>query len=184
MATNSANVRVAVTGEVSVGDTTAAAPTGTGSALAPGFLGLGYVSEDGVTETRDRSTDTIKAWQNSDTVRTVVTDSSLTYSFTLLETNKDTVELFYGVDVTAAASDGSFVIVPASTGGRKSFVLDVVDGAELIRTYVPQGEVTEVGDRVYAGGEPIGYEVTITAYNDPTLGGAAQVWATALKTVV
>ena len=183
MATNSANVRVAVTGEVSVGETTATAPTGTGSALT-GFQGLGYVSEDGVTETRDRSTDTIKAWQNSDTVRTVVTDSSLTYSFTLLETNKATVELFYGVDVTAAASEGDFVIVPASTGGRKSFVLDVVDGAELIRTYIPQGEVTEVGDRVYAGGEPIGYEVTITAYNDTTIGGAAQVWATALKTAV
>lgn len=181
MATNSANVRVAVTGEVLVGDTDAAAPTGTGGATT-GFAGLGYVSEDGVTETRDRSTDTIKAWQNSDTVRTVVTDSSLTYSFTLLETNRSTVELFYGTDVTESASEGDFVIVPSNTGGRRSFILDVVDGDELLRTYVPQGEVTEVGDRVYASGEPIGYEVTITAYNDSDLGGAARVWATALKT--
>lgn len=181
MATNSANVRVAVTGEVLVGATTATAPTGTGSATT-GFLGLGFVSEDGVTETRDRSTDTIKAWQNSATVRTVITDSSLTYSFTLLETNKATVELFYGAAVTEAASEGNFVIVPSNTGGRKSFILDVVDGAELLRTYIPQGEVTEVGDRVYAGGEPIGYEVTVQAYPDTTIGGSAKVWATALKT--
>lgn len=181
MATNSANVRVAVTGEVLVGDTSATAPTGTASETI-GHVGLGYVSEDGVTETRDRSVDTIKAWQNADTVRTVVTDSSLTYSFTLLETNRATVELFYGVDVTEAAAEGDFVIVPSNTGGRKSFILDVVDGDELIRTYIPQGEVTEVGDRVYASGEPIGYEVTITAYNDSTLGGNARVWATALKT--
>lgn len=181
MATNSANVRVAVTGEVLVGLTTATAPTGTGGTIT-GFSGLGYVSEDGVTETRDRSTDTIKAWQNADTVRTVVTDSTLTYTFTLIETNKATVELFYGTTVTAAASDGNFVIVPSNTGGRKSFIIDVVDGTELIRTYIPKGEVTEVGDKVYASGEPIGYEITITAYNDTTISGAAKVWATALKT--
>ena len=181
MATDSSKVRVAVSGEVLVGATTATAPTGT-SGPTTGFTGLGYVSEDGVTESRERSTNDIKGWQNAATVRTVVTDGSLTYSFTLLETKKETVELFYGATVTAAATEGNFVVVPTSTGGRKSFILDVVDGAELIRTYIPQGEVTEVGDRVYASGEPIGYEVTITAYPDTTLGGSAKVWATALKT--
>jgi hypothetical protein len=181
VATDSTKVRVAVSGEVLVGATTASAPTGTGGTTT-GFTGLGYVSEDGVTETRDRSSDTIKAWQNADTVRTVVTDSSLTYTFTLIETNIDTVELFYGVEVTSAVAEGNFVILPASTGGRKSFILDVVDGSELRRTYIPSGEVTEVGEVVYASGEPIGYEVTITAYHHTATGGSAKVWATALKT--
>jgi hypothetical protein len=84
--------------------------------------------------------------------------------------------------VTSGASDGNFVVIPSSTGGQKSFIIDVVDGSELIRTYIPNGEVTEVGDRVYASGEPIGYEVTITAYPNTTVGGSAKVWATALKT--
>ena len=181
MALDSTKVRVAVSGEVLMGLTSATAPTGTGGATT-GFTGLGYVSEDGVTETRDRSSDTIKAWQNAATVRTVVTDANLTYSFTLIETKKETVELYYGTTVTQAASEGNFVIVPASTGGRRSFIIDVVDGSELIRTYIPSGEVTEVGDKVYASGEPIGYEVTITAYADTTLGGNAKTWATALKT--
>jgi hypothetical protein len=181
VATDSSKVRVAVTGEVLMGLTSATAPTGTGGTTT-GFTGLGFVSEDGVTETRDRSSDDIKAWQNAATVRTVVTDANLTYTFTLIETKKETVELYYGATVTEAVSDGSFVIVPSNTGGRKSFIIDVVDGSELIRTYIPQGEVTEVGDRVYASGEPIGYEVTITAYADSTLGGSAKVWATALKT--
>lgn len=183
MALDSSKVRVAVSGEVLVGATTATAPTGTGGATT-GFTGLGYVSEDGVTETRDRSADDIKAWQNAATVRTVITDATLTYSFTLLETKKETVELFYGTTVTAAATDGDFVIVPSNTGGRKSFIIDVVDGAELRRIYIPEGEVTEVGDVVYASGEPIGYEVTITAYKNTTLNGNARVWATALKTPV
>jgi len=181
MATNSALVRVAVTGAVSVGATTATAPTGTASALT-GFNDLGLVGEDGVTESRGRSTNDIKAWQGGQTVRTVVTDATLTYHFTLLETKKETVELYYGSDVTQTATEGSLTVVPSSTGGRKSFVLDVVDGTELLRVYVPQGEVTEVGDRVYANGDPIGYECTLTAYNDATLGGSAKVWATALKT--
>lgn len=164
-----------------MGATTATAPTGT-AGTTTGFTGLGFVSEDGVTETRDRSSDDIKAWQNAATVRTVITDATLTYSFTLIETKKETVELYYGTTVTAAVAEGDFVIVPANTGGRKSFIIDVVDGAELIRTYIPQGEVTEVGEKVYASGEPIGYEVTITAYPDTTVGGSARVWATALKT--
>jgi hypothetical protein len=180
MALDSTKVRVAVSGAVSIGAVGAAAPTGTGTALT-GLTDLGYISEDGVTETRDRSTNTIKAWQGGALVRTVVTDGTLTYKFKLLETKKETVELYYGTTVTSSATEGNFVIVPTSTGGRRAFVLDVVDGAELIRTYVPQGEITEVGDRVYSNGEAVGYEVTLTAYVDAALGGSAKVWATALK---
>jgi hypothetical protein len=141
-----------------------------------------------VTETRDRSSDTIKAWQNAATVRTVVTDATLTYAFTLIETKKETVELYYGTAVTQTTAHGELTIVPANTGGRKSFILDVIDGDEVIRTYIPAGEVTEVGDKVYASGEPVGYEVTITAYPDSSIkdadgnDGAARQWATSLKT--
>lgn len=180
MALNAANVRVAVTGEVSVGATSATAPTSSSSSLT-GFTGLGYVSEDGVTETRDRSTEDIKAWQNSATVRTVITDGTLTYNFRLIETTKAAVELAYGTTVTQTVPEGTYAIVPTATGGRKSFVIDVVDGANLKRIYIPQGEVTEVGDVTYASGEPIGYEVTITAYADATISGSAKVFETALK---
>lgn len=179
MALNSANVQVAVSGEVLVGATSATAPTGTGGTTT-GFTGLGYVADDGVTETRGRTSDDIKAWQNAATVRTVITDATLTYSFTLIETKKEAVELYYGSSVTQTSTEGSLVVVPANTGGRKAFVIDVVDGADLMRTYIPQGEVTDVGDKVYASGQPIGYQVTITAYPDATLGGNAKIWATKL----
>ena len=180
MALNSANVRVAVTGAVMVGPTSTAAPTGTTSATT-GFADLGLISEAGVTEARGRSTNSIKAWQNGTEARVVVTDGTLTYHFTMLETNPATVAAYYGATVTPGVADGSFVIVPTSTGGRKSFLIDVVDGAELLRVYVPQGEITEVGDKVYNGTDPIGYEVTVSAYYDSTISGNAKVWATALK---
>ena len=182
MALDSSKVRAAVSGAVSVGPTTATAPTGTGGALT-GFTDLGYISDAGVTEARERSTNEIRAWQGGALVRTLITSGSLTYHFIMLETKLETVKLFYGVaTVTSTVTDGNFLIVPTATGGRQSFVLDVIDGAELIRTYVPQGELTEVGDRVYVNSEAIGYEVTISAYPDTTLGANAKVWATALKT--
>lgn len=157
---DSSNVRVAVTGAVYVGLTTATGPTGT-TGPTTGFDDLGYVSEDGVTEARNRSTNKIKGWQNGATLREVVTEADATYHFTLVETKVETVELYYGA---AVAEDGSIVIDPAQTGGRKSYIIDVIDGDDFIRTYIPEGEITEVGDQVYANGEPIGYEVTVTAY--------------------
>lgn len=181
MATSSANVRVAVTGELLIGSVGATAPTTTASATTT-FTGLGYISDDGITESRSRDTNDITAFQNGDTVRTVVTSASLTYALTLIETKKETLELYYGVTATTGASEGSFVVVPAATGGRKAFILDVIDGSELRRTYIPQGEVTEIGDLVYQNGEPIGYEVTISAYPDSVINGSAKVFTTSLKT--
>lgn len=175
MSLTSSNVRVGVSGEVSVGPTSATEPA-TAVATLTGFTGLGYVSEDGVTETVDRSIDDIKAWQNAATVRSVVSDASVSYSFTLIETTVDTVEAALGASVTQSATEGTYTIVAGSTGGRKSFVIDVIDGANLKRIYIAEGEVTELGDTVYASGEAIGYAVTLKAYTDPI------VFDTSLKT--
>ena len=161
MALNSELVRVAVTGAWYVAPTTATAPTDATVALAATFADLGYLSDSGLTETRDRSTNSIRAWQNSALVREPVTESSITYSGTLIETKKETIEAYYG---TTVAADGSIKIDPGKTGGRKSYVIDVIDGDDIIRVYIPSGEVTGVGDQTYANGEPIGYEITITGY--------------------
>jgi hypothetical protein len=162
MALDSSNVRVAVTGAVYKGVTGTTAPTSASSSLNAAFKDLGYVSEDGVTETRDRSTNQIKGWQNADLVREVVTDASYALTFTLIETKKETVETFYGA--TADGSDGSVDIVPSATGGRAVWVVDVIDGGELIRIHMASAEVTEVGDQVYQSGEAIGYQVTVKGY--------------------
>jgi hypothetical protein len=157
----SENVRVAVTGAVYNAPKTATRPTSSTSALT-GHTDLGYVGDGGVTETRDRSTNQIRAWQNGALVREVVTESSIKYQFILLETKKENIELYYGAKV---AANGSVKINPSKTGGRSMFVIDVIDDDEIIRIDIPDGEVTEVGDQVYVNGEAIGYEVTVTGYS-------------------
>ena len=169
MTLTSANVRVATTGAIYVGATSASAPSSSTSTLT-GFTDLGYYSEDGVEEERERKTEDIKGHDGT-IVRTSVTESSIRYTLTLIETNADVLEVFYG---TAVAS-GALEIDPSETGGRKSFVLDTIDGTETIRTYLPTAEVTEVDKQTNAVGEAIGYSITITGYPG-TAGYSAKKW--------
>jgi hypothetical protein len=177
---DSSNVRVAVTGAVYNAPKTATSPTSATSALT-GYTDLGYVGDGGVTETRDRSTNQIRGWQNGALVREVVTESSISYQFVLLETKKENIELYYGSKV---AANGSLKINPSKTGGRQKFAIDVIDDDEIIRIDVPDGEVTAVGDQVYSNGEAIGYEVTVTGY-EVTVGDetySAVKWYSGLDT--
>lgn len=177
MALTSSNVRVGVTGGVYRAPVGTTAPTTTSAALT-GFEELGYVSDEGIREQRSISTDDIKAWQNGDTVRRVVTDATVTYELTLLETTEATLETFYGTAATLGVGEGSISVQPSATGGRYAWVIDVVDGAEKRRIIIAEGEVTDRGEVTYATGEAIAYPITITAY--PVSGSAATIITTAL----
>lgn len=162
MALDSDNVRVAVTGAVYVAPTGSTAPTDSSTALDAAFIDLGYVSADGIAETIDRTTNQIRSWQNGSLVREVTSEGTYMVELTFIETKLEVLELYYGATIT----DGAVSIDPTTTGGRKSFVIDVVDGDVIERTYIPAGEVTSVGERTLASGEAIGYQVSITAYAD------------------
>jgi hypothetical protein len=159
MALTAENVVVGITGKVYVGPTTATAPTSSTATLT-GFTDLGYVSADGVEFATDRSTNQIRAWQNADLVREVVTEGTVTYKFMLLETTQDAIEAYFGGSLV----DGKLELNPTATGGRKSFVIDIVDGAKAIRHYVPSGEILTVEAQTIVNGEALGYGMTVTAY--------------------
>lgn len=159
MANTAGNVVVGVTGSVYVGPTTATAPTSSTATLT-GFTDLGYVSSDGVTFTTDKSTTQIRAWQNADLVRESITEGTVTYSFTLLETTENAIEAYFGGTLTG----GKIEVNPVNTGGRKSFVIDVIDGAKAIRHYIPTGEILSVEAQQIQNGEAVGYGLTVTAY--------------------
>lgn len=170
MANTASNVKVGVTGSVWVGATSATAPTSAISTLT-GFTELGYVSPDGLEETRDRSTNQIRAWQNGDLIREVVTESTATFKFMLMETTQAVIELFYGSTVTGTGDSAKVDVLPGSTGGKKSFVFNTIDGASVVRTYVATGEILSVEAVKAANGDVIGYGVTVTAY--PNSSGVA-----------
>jgi hypothetical protein len=175
MALDSAAVDVAVTGAVMYAPAGSAAPTDADSPMGAPYLDIGYISSDGVVEARDRSTSNIVAWQNADVVRSVVTEASITVAFTGIETNKPTLELFYGAALNTV--DGSIKIVPGAAGTRRSVVVDYIDGTKYVRLWLPQAELQEVGETTLtSGGDPVGYNMTLRGYPDAALGASAQKW--------
>jgi hypothetical protein len=174
MANSAANIVAGVplaTGGILIGDLTATAPT-TATAALTGFTAAGYIGEDGVTEANERSTDRIRAW-GGDTVKVVQTEHNVSYQFTFLETlNADVLKAVYGEDnvttTAATVSSGTLheVQINSATLPHKSYVFEVKDGDAKIRIYVPDGQITEVGDVTYSDSEVIGYQVTVEAFAD------------------
>lgn len=184
MATDASKVRVAVTGAVWKGAYGSTAPTGTSGAPDAAFKDLGYINENGVEIALPGTGDStpIKAWQNGTTVRTIRTASEdkPSWKFTMIETKLETIELYFGVTVAQTVTEGSFEYTVAD---RDPFALivDVVDGAELIRDYVPNAVVTEVEAHTLANSDAIEYGVTVEGDLDPTANYNFKRWATALK---
>lgn len=168
MALNTAAVRLGITGEMYAAPVGTVAPTSSVSALNAAFIGMGYVSEDGVHEAYEDTVEEIVAWQNATVVRALTTKSKATLKLTLIETKGKTLELFHKGSTVAVVSAGQWKIdVKGATPDPRAFNLDVLDGTKHIRIYVANGEVMERGDVVYANdGTAIGYDITITCYAD------------------
>lgn len=173
MPTDSTKVGVGVTGVISKGLTTAAAPT-SGTGTATGFTDLGWAGEDGIELTLPDAGDAtpIKGWQNGATIRIVraASDENPTWQVTLLETKKDVVEEYFNVTITQSATEGTFEFKSTSLRPYRSWLFDVLDGSRYIRDYVPYGIVGSTGSQVIRNGEVIGYQMTIEGEMDPVKG--------------
>lgn len=185
MTADASKVRVGLTGAISKGALGTTAPTDATTAIAVGFVDTGAISEDGVTLTLPDSGDktTIKMWQGGAQVRTLrtVSEDLPQLSFTMLETNKGTVETYFDTTVTQTASHGTFDYT-VKTPTAFAYVLDILDGAVSHRFHIPRAVKASVGDLVYKNDEPIGYEVTLDMEKDSTAGYNFRSWMTDLKT--
>lgn len=155
----------AVTGGALIADVGTTLPTDATTALNAAFFGVGYVSEDGLTQSINADTQEIKAW-GGDIVRRVQTTHDVTYHLTMIETTDLTLAAYYGDDNVSAGT----VELVAGDLPYKSWVFeidDVANGAK-VRVVVPNGQITARGDVVFKDDTALGYDVTITAYPDNT----------------
>ena len=147
-----------------------ALPTDSSTALNQAFTHLGYISEDGVTNSNSPESDAIKAW-GGDTVLPLFTGREDTFQFTLLEALLvDVRKLVYGEsNVTGTLAAGITSKASATDLGDHSFVFEMIlrNGAAH-RVVIPIAKVTEVGDITYSDSAAVGYQITLTASADST----------------
>lgn len=138
---------------------------------------------DGVTFSRDMNTDEEEAWGYNEPVRTDITTDVTSGAFTLMETNRQSLEMYDFVDLSAVTPDpitGEWAYNKPlqSTLTYRRMIYMAVDGAGTDRRYrfkiMPRAQVIGVNDEVWQQGASTKFPVTIRATVDTALGYAVR----------
>ncbi|EFY03072.1 major tail protein [Streptococcus phage Javan118] len=143
-------------------------PTDAVSELDTAFKGLGYVSEDGVTNEDTRSSENIKAW-GGDIVGAVQTEKEDKFTYKLIESlNVEVLKEVYGSsNVTGDLDKGIHIKSNSKELEAHAIVVDMImNGGILKRIVLPNAKVDEVGEIKYVDGEVVGYETILKCFPD------------------
>ena len=149
-----------------------ALPTDASTVLGVGYEALGYVSDAGVTPTRDTSIDKKKAW-GGDIVAALLTDESRSFEFTLIEVYAEAVQKFVhgtaNVTATAPAPSTGSTLAVLDKGGKPDqqiMVFEIRHGLKLRRIVVPVADPAITGEGPLVDGDLSAYTVTVEALKD------------------
>jgi len=140
-------------------------PTSATANLNAAFVDLGWVGEDGVTNSISRDTTKHYAW-GGQVVKVTQDKYTETIKLTLLESSAAVFRVVYGTDNVTAGGDYLSLKVEHSRLqlARQSFVIDFIDGDRAGRIVVREGQVTELSDVVYTAKDLTRYEITVDVF--------------------
>lgn len=143
------------------------APTDASTALTAGFLEVGAVSADGITESTSQDRTDVFIWQGNALARRIPGQFTKTFQFAAAETKLFTLGLQYPGSTVTSTTEGASVAEKPPASDVRAWVLHGTDGANRAqRVYLPKAEITERGDVVWSSGDVTVYEWTLSAYVD------------------
>lgn len=163
----------ATTGAILSGPGGTPVPESLTAALNAALKDSGYVSEDGLTLTPERSVTGIKDWSGA-IVRQLLEEFSGKLAWAHLETNEQSLRNYFGDDnVTVTPADATNgQRITAKFGAfdlpRKAWVFRMKDGKARVMIVVPDGQVIETGEVAFVSSGAITWPVTLQAYPDAT----------------
>ena len=169
MANNVTAAKPKTGGAVAVAAAGTTLPTDATTALAAAFTQLGYISDNGLTNSNSISSESVKAW-GGDEVLVTYGGREDTFSFTLLEaTNVDVLKQVFGSSNVSGTLAGGITISAKSNLElpEQVWAIDMIlKDNSVKRIVIPAGRVTDIGDVSYTDNDAVGYEITISASAD------------------
>lgn len=148
-------------------------PTDSATALPSAYKLLGYLSDDGLTNTTDTDTTEIKD-ANGATVMKIITSYAESYQFALLEVLRaESAKLRYNSD--AVTGTDKSMTIKHQMPSDEDFVLVfeiAMSGDVKDRLVIGNATRAEFGDRQVHAGDPQVYDITVSA-NDMGFGVTA-----------
>jgi hypothetical protein len=146
-------------------------PDGLDATIDAAFEDSGYISEDGLTLTPERSTEQVKDWSGS-VVRELLTEFAAKLAWAHLETNEQSLKNYLGDDnvtvVDATSTEGKRItaLLRSTEMPRKPWIFKIKDGEARVLIVVPDGQVSETGEVSFVKSGAITWPVTLATYPD------------------
>ncbi|MDY3006029.1 phage tail protein [Anaerococcus porci] len=164
---NTSTGKPKIGGAIFVGYDGVAVPKDAKSELT-GFKELGYVSDDGLTNSNSSDSDKIKAW-GGDTVLVISKGKEDTLQFKLIEVmNLDVLKYVYGEEnVSGTLETGITLKANSKQTKAHTLVIDMVyQGGVMKRIVAPNAIIQEMDDIEYTDEDAVGYAVTVSCLPD------------------
>ncbi len=143
-----------------------ALPTDATTKLDQAFEALGYISDEGMTNSNSPESENIKAWGGV-VVNSVQKEKTDTFKYMLIEAlNLHVLKEVYGPDnVSGDLSSGITIKANSKELPHHCLVIEtVLKGGVLKRIVIPSGKVTAIDEITYNDGSVLGYGTTVTAF--------------------